>query len=216
MFFSTISICCVGQTPPHSQLVALGRDEKEPETRSIDSASVAQSEPGSDLISDDLMDEFLNVGFDRSKATELISRSAEIDMERLYLRDRASRENWLNSDRFREALRNLESRSETLRTELGDDGYDRYLYASGSANRVRINSIIEGSPAQLAGLRPGDTIRSYNETAVFSIDEIQLATKGGQYGELIRVEIVRNGEMSISYIPRGPLGVTLRARRQRP
>ena len=118
-----------------SQLAALGGGEKEPETQSINSDPVAQPEPGSDLISDDLMDEFLNVGFERDRAAELISRSAEIDMERLYLRDRASRENWLDSDRFREALRKLESRSETLRNELGDDGYDRYLYASGGSNR---------------------------------------------------------------------------------
>ena len=200
----------------NSQLAALGAGEKIPESQSIDSASVAQPEPSSDLNSEDLMGEFLNVGFDQDRAAELISRSAEIDMERLYLRDQASRENWLDSERYSEALRKLENRSETLRDELGDDEYDRYLYASGGSNRIRIDSIIEGSPAQLAGLRPGDTIRSYNGAAVFSIGEVQVATKGGQYGELIPVEIVRNGETSLSYIPRGPLGVTLRARRQRP
>jgi hypothetical protein len=199
-----------------AQLTALTSSGKNVDIRSIDASSVAQPPPELEPLTEDLTEEYLDVGFDLYEAVELINRSAEISMERLYLRDRASRENWLDSDRFSDALRELESRSDKLRDELGDDGWDRYLYASGSANRVGINSIIEGSPAQLAGLQPGDTIRSYDETAVFSINEIQSATKGGQYGEQIRVEIDRNGATSIIYIPRGPLGVTLRTRRQRP
>ncbi|MEM7292338.1 MAG: PDZ domain-containing protein [Pseudomonadota bacterium] len=160
--------------------------------------------------------DFVNVGFSQGRAAEFVDRIASVAMERLYLRDTALREDWIGTDRYNEALDELQNREQAFRVELGDDDYDRYLYASGSSNRVRIDSVIPGSPAQSAGLQAGDTIRSYDDFSIFNIGEVQTSTSSGVAGEYIRIDYERDGELAYSYIPRGPLGVNLRSFRKEP
>ena len=162
------------------------------------------------------LDDFMNAGFSEDRATYLVEHIAQRAMERLYLRDKALRENWMGTDRFRDAMQAIEDGEQALRTELGDEDYDRYLYASGNADRVRIDTIIPGSPAQEAGLRAGDTLRGYDESAIFTIGEVRSSTSSGVAGELVRVSYLRNGVSGYAYIPRGPLGVHLRGFRQQP
>ena len=104
-------------------------------------------------------------------------------MERLYLRDQAIREGWMDTDQYRERLQQLEFARGELRVELGDDAFDRYLYASDRPNRVRVQSLIDGSPAAAAGLRPGDVILSYGEQRILLFGDLTQMTRSCYSGK---------------------------------
>lgn len=149
-------------------------------------------------------------GLARDLAADVVWRQGQHDLEQLELRDQAMREDWFGSDRYREEIRKLRDERPNLRAELGDELYDRYLYAAGDENRVRIEGLIAGSAAEDAGLRPGDLIESYDGTRVFTFGELRRATSEGERGEQVQVSVRRpDGERVQFWLPRGPLGVRL-------
>lgn len=152
---------------------------------------------------------FIDAGFAPDAAAALKLQLDEIAMERLYLRDRAVREGWLGSARYRDELRALTARQNSVREELSPEEYDRFLYATGRPNRVGVNSVLSGSPADQSGLRAGDQILSYDGQRVFSPAEIRRETTRGERGALVPVEVLRDGRTEIVYLPRGPLGVQM-------
>lgn len=155
-------------------------------------------------------------GVDTAVATEYLNRQSRLEMQRLELRDRASREGWVNSDRFIEKLGELEGDVGSLREEIGDDSYDRFLYLTGQPNRVVIASVIDESPAQLAGVQAGDIVLNYADSRVFSFTELRDATRVGERGENVLLRVQRQGETMELILPRGPLGVRLDADRVEP
>lgn len=169
-------------------------------------APVDQSEPQQSVS---VMQGYLDAGLDPMQVEEIQRRQAALEMERLYLRDQAIREGWMDTDRYRERLRELESASGDLRAELGDEAFDRYLYASDRPNRVRVQSLIDGSPAAAAGLRPGDVILSYGEQRILRYGDLTQATTAGDAGTLVRVRVQRGDTSLDVFVPRGPLGVRL-------
>ena len=98
------------------------------------------------------------------------------EWERLQLQDRAKREGWFNTARYYEELFALQRAHESLRPEIGDENYDRLLYALSYYNRVRVQDVIQFSPAEQAGLQPGDRIIEYNGQRVFSDYELNALT----------------------------------------
>ena len=100
--------------------------------------------------------------------------------------------------------------------EIGDEAYDAYLFAAGENNRIQIESIIDGSAAQLAGIELGDVVVSYADATIYHTRELQNATRDGLRSESISVVVLRSGQHINLVIPRGPLGVTLRSVRQPP
>jgi S1-C subfamily serine protease len=132
-------------------------------------------------------------------------------MQRLELRDRASREGWIDSERFTEALRALDGDVANLREEIGVDAYDRFLYQTGQSNRVRIASVISESPAQAAGIEAGDVVIDYAGTRVFSFRDLRTASRAGERGEPVSLRVRRDGELVELVLPRGPLGIRMAA-----
>jgi hypothetical protein len=163
-----------------------------------------------------LVDQLVAGGFERQRATALKKRLDKLDLERLYLRDQATREGWLDSDRYREALDELQARNQSLREELGEDDYDRLLYAMGQFNRVEVSEVMAGSPAQLAGFASRDVLRAYNGRRIFSWDDLQRELRGGDAGEMVLVDVMRDGRAVQLSIPRGPLGIKLNMKRIAP
>ena len=145
-------------------------------------------------------------GFSAAQAAQILRRESEIQMEALQARYEAQR----GGEPF-----DFRGFTTTLRDELGDDNYARYLEANGRPTAVTVSSVYEGSPALTAGLRPGDEIRYYDGQRVFSMDEIVEMTMAGNAGENVIVDINRDGVPMQVSIPRGPLGVT-GGRRYRP
>ena len=149
---------------------------------------------------------FLAAGFDPVTRGQLLKRAGEIEMESLNLRYKARREGWLRTPEYREAVRQL---SDGLRQELGENLYDRFLFASERTNRLQVESVMESSPAQQTGLQPGDIIVSYDGSRVFSRSDLNEATGRGEIGETVPVEVRRGNEFFEVELPRGPLGVRL-------
>jgi len=151
-------------------------------------------------------DRFLEAGFDPVSTAQLKKRVSEIEMDRLYLRHRARREGWLRTPEYYEAVRELRK---GMKEELGEDAYDRFLYASERPNRLLVDSVMESSPAEQIGLQSGDIIFRYDGSRIFSYRELRDATTRGEMGETVPVEIRRGGEILEVQLPRGPLGVRL-------
>ena len=157
-----------------------------------------------------------SAGVDVVQASELVQRIDQNQLAELELRDEAARGGWQDSDEFAQRLEELEAEAPDLREELGDDAYDRYLFASGSNNRVVIGSVIDGSAASVSGFEVGDTVLSYAGQRLFNIRELQNATRAGVRGESVQVTLQRDGTTLDLSVTRGPLGVTLTRDQQNP
>ena len=148
-------------------------------------------------------------GLSMTTVKQTRERFEQLEMDRLFLRDRATREGWMGTARYSNEVEKLEGSRQDINNSLGDDGYDAYLYATNQSNRVVIREMLQGSPAKVAGILPGDTVLSYDHKRMFATRDLQNATTNGRAGESVAVEILRNGQVMNLYIPRGPLGVYL-------
>lgn len=149
-------------------------------------------------------------GLAPAEIERLRGRFEEFQMEELYLRDQAVREGWRQRPRYPRELSDLRGE---LRRELGEESYDWMLYAMGQPNRVRLEDVLESSPAAQAGLEPGDLVLRYDDRRVFNARELQQATAQGRAGGSVAVDLVRGGAVVRVYLPRGPLGVRLKGLR---
>ena len=151
----------------------------------------------------------VKAGIDAELAAAIIRRRNEIDMKILQLRDRASREGYLNSARYSRELQELRDQDISLRDEIGDDYYDSYLFANRQSNRVKVASVMMGSPDEESGMMDGDLILSYDNRKIFNWNELQDATSRGQRDEYVNVSVLRSGQLFNLWVHRGPLGIRL-------
>jgi hypothetical protein len=169
------------------------------------SGSQAQGEAG-----------LIAAGIDSQTAAWIQQQLDKNQLDELYLRNQSLREGWINTPRFRDALVQLQSRFDALRGEMGDDNFDRLLFALGRNNRVVVSEVMHDSPAQQFGLNAGDTIIRYDGKRVLSTQELQALTAQGDSASPVLVEISREGQSMTLYVSGGPLGVRLMTRRARP
>lgn len=158
----------------------------------------------------------LSVGLDNADIDKIDKRIEQQEMQQLYLQNKARREGWYGTQRYFEESRNLSSNSNIYREELGDDRYDRYLYESGQNNRVLVQSVISGSPAEQVGLIEGDVIYRYGDKRIFGWNDLTSATAEGDPSQVIRIEIKRKDQSLEFYVKRGPLGIRLGSDRVNP
>jgi membrane-associated protease RseP (regulator of RpoE activity) len=131
------------------------------------------------------------------------------ELARLDLADRATRGGWAFSPRHSRATRRIEAEA---RAEIGEDGYDRLLYATSQTNRVLVRDVLGGSAAERVGIEQGDQILSYDGRRMFKPLDLRQATAGGQRDEIVRVEVQRGPRTLLLTIPRGPMGILMLAR----
>lgn len=158
----------------------------------------------------------VKAGLSEDIAANIVRRRNDIELKKLELRDRASREGYLGTARYSRELTALVEEQITLREELGDDAYDQYLYVNGLPNRVKVTSVMLGSMAEEAGMKDGDLVLTYGQQRVFEWSELKNATSKGELGEYVNVDILRNGQPMSLAVPRGPLGVRLSSARVAP
>ncbi len=148
-------------------------------------------------------DNLVKAGFLPSQAEWITQREQELQMQALQARFEAERS---GEDIDWTASRTLTS--DTLREELGDADYERYLEANNRPTSVAVSSVIESSPAQTAGLMPGDQIIRYDGQRVFSMTDLMRQTMQGEPGQTVLVDVMRNGNLLQVVMPRGPVGIT--------
>jgi hypothetical protein len=95
----------------------------------------------------------------------------------------------------------------TLRTELGDADYERYLSATGRPTSVGVQGVLASSPAERAGLRQGDEVVAYDGKRVFDLRDLNSLTFEGTAGESVAVTVRREGQTVHLTMPRGPIGI---------
>jgi membrane-associated protease RseP (regulator of RpoE activity) len=205
----------VGVAPgPDAELAAGGAgaepgDPRAPGAPPADAAAPASAgaRPSFDALS------LVASGYSSQEAERLRERWERLTLDRLELNNRALREGWLLEPRLQEEHRALDT---VFREDVGEEGYDAFLYATGQPNRVRVKEVIARSPASHAGVQPGDVIVSYDGERTFGARDLQLATAQGRRGDLVRIEVVRDGRPLTLRVERGPLGIILQGSAEPP
>jgi len=95
----------------------------------------------------------------------------------------------------------------TLRSELGDADYERYLGALDRPTSVAVQDVLASSPGERSGLKPGDEVVAYDGKRVFDMRELNALTLEGTAGETVVVEVRRDGQNLQLVMPRGPIGI---------
>jgi len=146
-------------------------------------------------------------GLDREQVARVKSAWERNQLAQLELADLATREGWRGQARYRREMQGLRTE---LRAELGDEGYDQMLYATGVPNRIVVQRVFSDSAASSAGLRAGDHVLSYDGQRIRNSGELRALTLLGQRGELVRIQIFRDGRQQSLSVPRGPVGINTR------
>lgn len=162
------------------------------------------------------VDSLIQGGIAPGLADDIVRRKNGVELKRLELQDHATRDGYLNTQRYLDELEAINHEDISLREELGDQRYDEFLYNSKQNNRVRIASVMLGSPAELAGLEKDDIVLSYDNKRVFDWQELKDATAQGTLGEYVSMSVYRGSELYSFSVPRGTLGVQLGATRVAP
>lgn len=150
----------------------------------------------------------IDSGMPDSQASELMAHFEQLELERLYLRDQSIRESWDRS-KYREALQTIANKEDDLRNRLNESEYDAYLYASGQSNRVAVTSVLSSAQAGTAGIIAGDYIIRYDDQRIYNGFDLREATAGGNIEDTVALEVEREGETLLFYLPRGPLGIRM-------
>lgn len=168
-----------------------------------------KSQVQADKSPGNLRDALVQTGIDSGTVEQILLRIGENRMALLSMRDKAVREGRADTDEYMAALETLANPSLSLRTEFGDEVYDRYLYAAGKPNRVLITDIYPNSAAAHIGIQRDDVVLRYASVAIFSMRDLKQATVGGVAGESVLIEWQRNGVHMYATLPRGPIGVEM-------
>jgi membrane-associated protease RseP (regulator of RpoE activity) len=140
-------------------------------------------------------------GFAPDRAEWINRRTSELRMQQLQAQYDATRE----GRAFDPGTQLAGER--TLRSELGDTDYERYLKALDRPTSVAVQDVLASSPAERSGLKPGDEVVAYGGQRVFDMRELNALTLAGNAGESVVVEVRRDGQNLQLVMPRGPIGI---------
>jgi membrane-associated protease RseP (regulator of RpoE activity) len=200
--------------PPSATLrVTSGSAASEPSVAAVDEAPAERPAPVDAVlpatddgapeaaVAQDRIAGLVAVGFTAARASEILGREAEL-RQSAYL---AEYETTGTIRPFNAAAGSKASNG--LRSELGDDDYERYLEGTGQPRSVLIRGVDADSAAAYAGLLPGDEILTYAGERVFNQRDLNALMLAGTPGEVVAATIVRDGQTLQLYVTRGPLGL---------
>jgi hypothetical protein len=149
----------------------------------------------------ELVERIVAAGISPERAQWIVARTQELRMEALQAQYDAAREG-----RPIDPSQAL-SPTAALREELGDADYERYLQALGVPTNVYVGDVLATSPAAQAGIKPGDQIVRFDGKRVFAMSDINRLVLEGEPGQMVAVDIMRDGQLVQLYVPRGPIGI---------
>ena len=211
----------VAALQPRSMAVLIEADDDEPAPEQADAAPAeanlasvdAGSPPRADagglrrnLPIEERRRRLAESGFNAAEIDAMISRVDALQFARTELRYRAAREGWTNTQRYRDELRAIPDARTAITEEFGERGYDSYLYSLDRPNRIAIDTVLTDTPAQRAGLQPGDVVMRYDGARVYRVRDIMLEAARGEPDETVSIEALRGDSVVTVYVPRGPVG----------
>jgi hypothetical protein len=146
------------------------------------------------------------LGMDSREVDDLRYTFEQYQLEIIATRNDAEAKGLSTSSRLTAQLRKVEMQ---FRQNIGDENYDKILYASGENNRLRISDLLQGSAAHYSGIVSGDVLYSYGGERVFDPGSFYLKTKGTDVSQTIEVVVLRDGEPVNLLTPGGRLGAKL-------
>ena len=174
--------------------------------------SEPDAEPSADVMPDakralDPVQQLISAGFSPDRAQTLVRRQADLR--------RAAVERELASTGTVHPLDASSSSAieQQLRSELGDDDYEKYLTARGQATRIRVGDVEVDSAAENAGIQSGDEILMYAGRRVFTPRDLNALMLRTPEGQTVPTTIVRNGQTMQLYVTGGALGISHQTRR---
>ena len=145
---------------------------------------------------------FEKAGFSSDRAAWLLQREKQLQIDDQYNQWNERREAYLADPGSVE-----KELADPMRAELDSQDYERYLIAKGRPTSVRVAKFIDGTAAERAGIKAGDEITRYNGKRIYNMDELNFETIRGEQGELVTVEVLRDGQRMELALDRGPLGI---------
>jgi len=150
------------------------------------------------------IDRLVAAGFAPDRAEWINRRTQELRMQAMQAQYEAKRDGRAPPPDNFEAT--------TLRTELGDQDFERFLSAQGRSTSVNVMGVLASSPAERVGLQAGDEIVSYDGRRVFDAQELNELTSGGASASgsasaSVVIDVRRNGQNMQIVVPRGPIGI---------
>jgi hypothetical protein len=153
------------------------------------------------LDDNELVERFIAAGLTPQRAQWIVARTQELRMEALQEQYDAAREG-----RPFDPTRAMSANP--IRDELGDADYERYLQALDRPTSVNVRDVLASSPGARAGIKPGDQVVSFAGERVFDMSDINRLVLEGQPGQVVAVDVIRDGQLVQLYVPRGPIGIT--------
>jgi len=197
-----------------TQLATLGANSATAAAHTADSPQVVGNV--APVTKEDFVKSLSELGVPNDMARDMKSRLDKTELKRLYVRDQAVREGWFRSDRYRDEIAKVDGETDNLRRDVGEETYDKILYATGQDNRLVVQRVMDGSAAANAGLQSNDVIVSYDTKRIFDWSELRETMAQGDAGKLITLAVKRADKIVEVSIPRGPLGVELDTSRVKP
>ena len=194
--------------------IAQKRDANPEYPKDAKQAPTGANQPRASAASD--VDNLAAVGVDPAFASDILRRISQQQFRRMELTNLIITTRSSERQVYAVELRELSQNAISIRTELGDDIYDQYLFESGKNNRVSVDSVMADSPAEIHGIQPGDVIQYYNDTKIIEVGDLQKAALAGDAGSYSNIEILRDGNLMNLTLPQGTIGVQLQPTRADP
>ncbi len=144
------------------------------------------------------LDRLVQAGFTRERAEWIERRTQELQLQAQQAQYDAQR----NGQPFRGT--DIEA---SLRKEMGDMEYEKYLKGTGRSTEVRVMEVLASSPGREIGLEAWRRDRLYAGARVFEMNDLNALTLRAIPGESVTVEVQRDGQTVQLQVPRGVLGV---------
>ena len=171
------------------------------------SRSTSGDSEGISSLSNSHRDNIINSGFNADATDEILRRLDEQKYRRLELQNEIRRADVSQRDEYIKELQELNKNKISLRSEMGDDAFDQYLFVSGQNNRVRVGLVMPDSSAESAGIQPNDIVLFYGNHKIINRTDVRTASAEGEAGNYVVVQVLRDGEEISLTVPRGELGV---------
>lgn len=154
----------------------------------------------------------IDAGLNPDRAEYILDRQERFQYEHMqltyeyrHLRDKSS----LEAQQLKEQLGNYSHPRKMFEHELSEQEFELYLDVNGGRQEMQVDRVLDNTPAQSAGLQPGDKIISYNGERIFHSGDLRSQIYKVAPGETVRVEVQRAGSSTteVIYVPSGPLGI---------
>ena len=164
----------------------------------------SETVPSSEI---DNRENIINSGINAYVADDILFRIEQQNTRRLELESIIQTSELSERREYSKELRELLNNKITLRSEMGDDAFDQYLFLNSQNNRVKVSSIKPGSTAESAGIMPNDVILYYDNHKILSSTDIKLASANAEISSNTIVVINRDGEEFSITLPGGILDI---------